>query len=46
MSDHGGDVVYVCTEFHSNNMLQLACYNDTKKHCQRLFVVVYKYVCC
>ena len=46
---HGGDVVCVCTEFHSN-----MCYHwpviminsFTKKHCLRLFVVVYKHVCC
>ena len=25
---HGGDVVCVFTEFHSNNVLPLACYND------------------
>ena len=45
---HGVDVVCVCTEFHSD-----MCYKHvimmnsfTKKHCLRLFVVVYKHACC
>ena len=44
-----GVMQYVCTEFHSN-----MCYHwpviminsYTKKHCLRLFVVIYKHVCC
>ena len=33
---HGGDVVCVCTEFHSNYVLPLACYNDKQFYQQTL----------
>ena len=38
---HGGDVVCVCTEFHSN-VLPLACYNDKKFYQETLPEVI----CC
>ena len=48
---HGGEysIVCVCTEFHSNMCYYLPVIvikSFTKKHCLRLFVVVYEHVCC
>ena len=49
MKCHGGDVVCVYTEFHSNvcyhySVIMINSY--TKKHCLRLFDFFYKHVCC